>query len=192
MARTRRTSTEVPIVQLYMELEWIAPIVWRRIQVPHSITLGRLHRVIQATMGWTDSHLHEFIIGGAHFGVPDPENDYLPYPVHPEGRVKLDTALMGRRHFDYLYDFGDNWEHKLRIENTLISVPLAHPVCVDGANACPPEDVGGSPGYEDFLRIIQDPHDPEHEAMLTWCGRTFDPTAFDIDQVNWRLKRIKL
>lgn len=192
MARARHASTEAPIVQLYMELEWIEPIVWRRVQLPRSITLGRLHRVIQAAMGWTDRHLHEFIIGSAHFGVPDPENDYLPYTVHAEGRIKLDTALMGRRHFDYLYDFGDNWEHKLRVEKTLPATPLSHPICVGGENACPPEDVGGSPGYEHFLRIVQDPRDPEHEAMLTWCGGTFEPTAFDIDQVNWRLKRIKL
>jgi hypothetical protein len=111
---------------------------------------------------------------------------------YPEARFRLDAALHGRRHFDYLYDFGDHWEHKLRIEKRLPPAPLAHPVCVGGANACPPEDVGGAPGYEDFLRIIQDPSHAEHEYRLEWCGGAFDPHAFDIDQVNRLLKHIKL
>jgi hypothetical protein len=192
MARVTRQRAPVTIVQLHMELEWVTPIVWRTVQVPANITLGRLHRVIQATMGWTDSHLHEFIVGDDHFGVPHDDDDFLPYLLHAETRIKLDAALGGRRHFDYLYDFGDSWRHKLRIESTLPPAPLAHPVCVGGANACPPEDVGGAPGYEDFLRVTQDPSDPEHEYTLEWCGGAFDPHAFDIDQANRLLKRIKL
>jgi len=192
MARAARSSTPSPIVLLHMELEWVMPVVWRQVQVPADITLERLHRVIQAAMGWTDSHLHEFIVGDEHFGVPDEDDDFLPYPVHSETRVKLDAVLSGRRHFDYLYDFGDSWEHKLRLDKTLPSAPLAHPICVGGANACPPEDVGGAPGYEDFLRVIQDPSDSEHEYTLEWCGGTFDPHAFDINLANRLLKRIKL
>jgi hypothetical protein len=192
MARAARPSAPVPIVQLHLELEWVTPLIWREVQVPANVTLGRLHRVIQTAMGWSDSHLHEFIVGDDHFGVPHEDDDLLPYRVHPEARVRLDTALLGRRHFDYLYDFGDHWEHKLRIEKRLPPAPLAHPVCLGGANACPPEDVGGAPGYEDFLRIIQDPSDAEHEYTLEWCGGAFDPHAFDIDQVNRLLKHIKL
>lgn len=190
MRRMARPAQPVAIVQAHMELEWLAPIIWRRVQVPANITLGRLHRVIQAAMGWTDSHLHEFIVGDVHVGIPD--DDVLPYPIQPEVRVKPDTALLGRRHFDYLYDFGDNWEHTLRIEKTLPAAPLAHPICIAGENACPPEDVGCAPGYEDFLRIIQKSNDPEHEDMLEWWGGPLDPAAFNINLVNPHLKRVKL
>ena len=192
MAKAARQRAPVAVVQLHLELEWVMPIVWRQVQVPINITLGRLNRVIQAAMGWTDTHLHEFIIGDEHYGVPHEDDDFLPYPVHPEARARLDAVLFGRRHFDYLYDFGDHWEHKLRIEKTLPPALLAHPICVGGENACPPEDVGGAPGYEEFLRIIQDPTDPEHETMVDWYGGDFDPTDFDIDQASRRLKRIKL
>lgn len=66
------------------------------------------------------------------------------------------------------------------------------PLCLAGANACPPEDVGGPPGYIDFLEAISDPNHPDHEDMLDWCGGDFDPTAFDTERVNKLLQRIKL
>lgn len=192
MAQRAKQPATKPIVELHIELEYIEPIIWRRVHIPTSITLAKLHHVIQDAMGWTDSHLHEFVIDEQHYGVPDEEDDLLPYQVHSEKRAKLDDALMGRRHFDYLYDFGDHWEHKLRIERRLPDAVLGHPVCVSGANACPPEDVGSWPGYEDFLQIIRDPTSPEYESTLEWCGGSFDPAGFDIDQVNRLLQHIKL
>jgi len=179
-------------LQLRMELKWIEPVIWRRLVIPANITLGRLHRVIQAVMGWTDSHLHEFMIAGEHYGFADADEELLPYRVIPETRVRLDAALQRNKTFDYLYDFGDSWEHQLRVENTLPGAPLRHPICIGGECASPPEDVGGPPGYADFLRIILDAKDPEHEETLQWCGGAFDPTFFDIDLVNRLLKRFKL
>lgn len=190
MAKVHHLSTS-GCLQLRIQLQGLEPAIWRRVRVPANITLGRLHRVIQTVMGWTDSHLHEYIIGGQRYGQPDPDWD-LPHQITPEARVKLATALSGRKSFTYLYDFGDDWEHQIKIEKVLPAEAMIHPVCMAGEHACPPEDVGGAPGYVDFVQAISDPHHPEHQEMLEWCGGSFDPYGFDIARVNQNLKRIKL
>jgi hypothetical protein len=113
--------------------------------------------------------------------------------VQREERFTLAAALGTRKSFTYLYDFGDGWEHRVSVEKILpADAALKLPQCLDGANACPPEDVGGPPGYEDFLAAIHDPTHEEHAAMLEWCGGAFDPTAFDPTAVNESLRRFKL
>ena len=88
----------------------------------------------------------------------------------------------------YIYDYGDNWQHKVKVEKiVMLDTPILFAVCIAGANACPPEDVGGAPGYEKFLEDLADPDHAEHEMLSEWIGGPFDPTAFDIDQVNQRL-----
>jgi hypothetical protein len=180
------------LVQLRVELQHVKPAIWRRLLVPAPITLARLHQVLQIAMGWTDSHLHEFEIGGTRYGIPDPDWPDSP-PVTPENRVTLAQALAPAvKHFTYVYDFGDDWEHKVRVEAILdneLAAPA--PICTEGANRCPPEDVGGVSGYLDFLQAINDPAHEEHADMLAWGGRDFDPTAFDIDAVNARLLKLK-
>lgn len=189
--RLSPSTATAPILQLRIELKWLKPVIWRRVRVPASIALGKLHPVIQIAMGWTDSHLHEFTIGGQRYGHADPDWD-LAHEIITETKVRLDQALAGRKTFTYLYDFGDNWEHKLKVEKTLPAEALAHPHCDAGEYACPPDDVGGVPGYVEFVRAIIDPDHPEHEEMLEWCGGSFDPQLFDINLTNRRLKRIKL
>lgn len=179
------------ILLLRIELEWIAPVIYRRVLVPETLTLGRLHRTIQAVMGWQDYHLHEFEIGGQRYGVPDPDWDD-PGSVLPEARVRLARCLGRHKRFAYTYDFGNGWEHRLVVEKTLPSDRLPHPVCIDGENACPPEDVGGPPGYADFLEAVADPEHPEHEQYLTGFGGQFDPATLDLFAANQRLSRIKL
>ena len=185
----RVAKAAVPIDQLHIELLGVQPTIWRRVLVPSSIKLHRLHGVLQWTMGWAGGHLHEFIIGHDHYGEPDPAFDDIPR-VQREDRFTLAAALGARKWFTYLYDFGDGWEHRVTVEKILAPDPaLKLPWCLDGANACPPEDVGGPPGYEDFLAAIRDPAHEEHDAMLEWCGGAFDPTAFDLDAVNQALDR---
>jgi hypothetical protein len=194
-ARARRKpspSPPAPVLQLRIELDDVDPLVWRRVLVPATITLGRLHEVIQTSMGWTDSHLHEFVIDGQHYGIPGTDDGMLPYRVLDERRARLQGALHGRRRFDYIYDFGDSWEHRIRVEKTLPPLPMPHPFFVDGERACPPEDVGGFPGFENFVRIMADPADPEHEEMVEWYGGPFDPGAFDAVQTRRLLEQIKL
>lgn len=179
------------LLLLHIELKWITPTIWRRFVVPENITLGKLHLVIQIVMGWSDSHLHEFEIAGEKYGIPD--SDGWGPPVNPEARKTLVKALFGKKTFDYLYDFGDSWDHRIKVEKRLPAITAPQlPYCIEGANACPPEDVGGVPGYEDFLEVMADPKHPEHDDMVGWYGEIFEPAAFDCERVNQWFKRIKV
>ncbi len=197
MATTRKTPlravhTAPGIYQLRIELLDVEPAIWRRFLVPAAIKLPKLHVVLLWTMGWGGGHLHEFVIGHNHYGVPDPDFDTPPL-VQREDRVTLATALGTRKYFTYLYDFGDGWEHRVTVEKILPpDSGLKSPICLDGANACPPEDVGGPPGYADFLQAINDPAHEEHDTMLKWCGGSFDPSDFRLDDINATLGQIKL
>ncbi|MEO8754828.1 MAG: plasmid pRiA4b ORF-3 family protein [Casimicrobiaceae bacterium] len=188
----QRNSEPVQVYRLHVELMDIAPPIWRRLLVPSWITLAKLHLVLQATMGWTNSHLHKFAIGGADYGIPD--EDWPELVTLDDRRVTLATSLgSGVTDLRYEYDFGDGWEHAIHIEGTQ---PLddhhRFPLCTAGANACPPEDVGGPPGYEEFLRAIGNHRHPEHSDMLRWCGGAFDPAGFDVNSVNAALRRLKI
>ena len=181
---------DIPVYQLKVILKGSNPPIWRRIHVRGDISLGRLHDVLQIVMGWTDTHLHQFIIGRSHYGVPDPD-DLME--VKNERRYKLmQIAPREKMKFLYEYDFGDGWEHEILVEKILHPEQGAHyPVCLAGKRACPPEDVGGVFGYEDFLEAIRDPNNPEHDNMLEWVGGEFDPEAFDLDSINQVLGRIR-
>jgi hypothetical protein len=191
-APLRAVKADAPIYQLHIELLDLEPAIWRRILVPASIKLPKLHVTLLWTMGWAGSHLHEFVIGHNHYGIPDPDFDTPPL-IQREDRSTLGAALGARKSFTYLYDYGDGWEHRVTVEKILPpDSGLQSPQCLDGANACPPEDVGGPPGYIEFLEAINDPAHDEHESMLDWCGAAFDPAAFRLDDINERLRQIKL
>ena len=177
-------------VQLRVELKQVQPLVWRRILVPDRITLPKLHLALQWAMGWTNSHLHEYEIARQRYGTPE---DFDDEPPRDERRVRLKPLIDdGLRRFIYLYDFGDHWEHIVTVEDLAMPKSGAPAiVCTAGENACPPEDVGSSGGYAEFLEIIKDPTHEEHSSMLRWVGRSFDPTAFDLAEINERLAQIK-
>ncbi|MDE2258961.1 MAG: plasmid pRiA4b ORF-3 family protein [Betaproteobacteria bacterium] len=177
-------------LRLRIELLGVSPLVWRRFVVPRKVTLGKLHRVIQEVMGWEDYHLHEFIIAGQRYGLPDPEFDGREAPLS-EKRVALSTPLGEFKSFQYDYDFGDGWEHLVIVEGVLPpeEVPDTF-ICLAGENACPPEDVGGPPGYMNYLEALLNPRHDAHEEMLEWRGR-FDPKKFNLRAINKRLACIK-
>ena len=178
--------------QLRVELRGVEPLVWRRVLVPENITLAKLHVVLQWTMGWSNSHLHEYEIARRRYGIPDDEWPSTE-PVADERRVRLKPLIEdGLRRFTYLYDFGDHWEHIVKVED-LVPPKAGRPliVCLAGENACPPEDVGGYPGYAEFLEALKDAAHEEHANMLRWIGGSFDPAAFDLAEVNERLTAIK-
>ena len=158
--------------------------IWRRVQVENSITLERLHRVLQVVMGWTDDHLHGFSLPPP--GRAGRTRHYLPVESDDEKRTRLAEVLrQPNDSFLYEYDFGDGWEHEITLQKVLSPSPTErYPVVVDGRGACPPEDVGGVSGYSHFLEVINDPQHPEHEEMLDWCGPDFDPSVFDVKGVN--------
>ena len=191
MSPTKGTA-DVPIYQIKVTLEGSKPPIWRRILVPINITLGELHHILQAVMGWWDYHLHQFIVGGTYYGVPHPDyDDYLE--MRDESQVKLNEIVAGEGFkFRYEYDFGDGWLHQLVVEKVLPPESgQQYPMCVKGKRACPPEDVGGVWGYGDFLEAIQNPDHPEHEEYLEWVGGEFDPEEFDLDEVNQVLRGLR-
>ena len=175
--------------QLHVELEWVHPKVWRRLLVPTTIKLPLLHVALLWTMGWKGGHLHEFVFADASYGPCEP-GWALPDEMLDESTVTLQRALGARKTFVYVYDFGDDWRHKVKVEKVVtLDAPLSMALCLEGQNACPPEDVGGAPGYEEFLRALADPANPEHEELKAWIGGSFDPAAFDVAEVNQRLNQ---
>ena len=186
----RAKPVTVPIYQLKVTLRGSKPPIWRRILVPSDIRLGKLHRVLQEVMGWTDSHLHQFIVGDDFYGVPHPDYDL---DIQSERTVPLSRVLLvPKDKIIYEYDFGDSWEHELLLEKVLPPDPeTRYPICVTGKRACPPEDCGGVWGYAEFLQAIKSPDHEEHESMLEWIGDDFDPEAFDLAEVNRSLAAIR-
>jgi hypothetical protein len=181
------STKNVLIYQLKVTLEGCKPPVWRNILVPGNITLQKLHQIIQIVMGWTDSHLHQFEKNGVYFGEPSPDDDFVQ---EDERKVQLNELLAKPKDWiRYEYDFGDSWEHRIILEKVLEPSPeLKVPICLDGKNACPPEDCGGVWGYAGMLEAITNPKHPEHEEFLDWLGEEFDPQAFDLEEVNEVLK----
>lgn len=139
-------------------------------------------------MGWTDSHLHQFIQGDTCYGAPDRE---YGMPMVSERRTRLGDLLVepGDR-LIYEYDFGDAWQHSVVLEQVSEAEPgLRYPRVVAGKRACPPEDVGGSFGYAEFIEAIRNPDHEEHASMLEWAGGEFDAERFDLIAANDRLPR---
>jgi hypothetical protein len=181
-------------IALRIELLDIAPLIWRRVVVSNQWTLATLHHYVQWTMGWWDTHAHEFRIGeqvvAPDWWIREIELDAATENYCDERRVSVGaiaTELGARGAFEYHYDMGDGWHHRIEIETppppwTKYELPL--PACVAGENACPPEDVGGPPGYERFLSIIQNQNDEEFAETLRWSGGAFDPKAFDLNRIN--------
>ena len=178
-------STAKIIYQMKVTLIASKPPIWRRFLVEDTVTLGKLHDILQIVMGWTNSHLHHFIIDDEFYGMPL-DDDFGDMRTKDETRFKLNQLVSGKGFkFGYEYDFGDSWEHDLVIEKILPAEKGArYPICVAGKRACPPEDVGGIWGYEDFLKAISDPKHPEHAEMREWIGSDFDPERFNLNAVN--------
>ena len=177
------------IYQIKVTLQHLRPPVWRRFQVAGDTKLGKLHRVLQNVMGWTDSHLHAFAMGEETYGAPDPD---FPTGMHSERNIRLDAIAGEGDTLHYEYDFGDGWEHTLKVEKVLEPEAGArYPRCLAGKRACPPEDCGGPLGYGQLLEIWRDSGHEEHDEVCEWLGEGFDPEAFDSDEVNKWLTKVR-
>ena len=170
------------VYQLKVSLNDLRPAVWRRLLVRETCSLARLHGIIQIAMGWQDSHLHLFTFDGRRFGNPR----LLDLAdLAPESIQLRKVLTQPKQRMFYTYDMGDNWHHQVVLEAIQEAHPRAtFPKCIDGARACPPEDVGGSWGYEHLLAVLADPTHEEYEHLSGWVGRPVDATAFDLALVN--------
>jgi hypothetical protein len=171
--------TAASIAHLRIKLDDVEPAVLRRIEVPLTIRLDRLHLVLQAAMGWTNSHLYEVRAGDVGWGSPDP--DFGDGPLDARNARLIDVLEdVGTKSFKYLYDFGDGWEHSVRIERITDAIPgITYPRLIEAVGRCPPEDVGGPWGYREFLDAIANPKD--HAEKPQWIGGHFDLARIDAE-----------
>ena len=182
-------------IRLYLlkiSLSEIEPEIWRCFIVPANITLDRLHDVIQIVMGWKDYHLHELTIGKKRYT----ENSRLEDDGTEENPHRLEDLIKRKdRTFQYLYDFGDYWIHEIIIEeNDYFDLNLRDLLaCLDGERACPPEDVGGIPGYYEFCEAVSDPNHPQHQkytdwfAGFGWYNKVFRSEEYNTGKIDYEL-----
>ena len=175
--------------QIKITLQGSKPSIWRRVVIPSDLSLPDFHKVIQTTMGWTNSHLHQFVKNRTYYSPKmedeslwdeedDDDLDYSKYKVSDLLRKTKDKVM-------YEYDFGDDWEHVIVLEKIIDeSMDIKDVTCLAGENSCPPEDCGGLWGYYNMLEILKDPDHEEYEEYTDWLGDEFDPTYFDIEEVN--------
>ncbi len=181
------------VYQFKITLKQIRPSIWRRIQVPETYTFQDMHVAIQDVMGWEGYHLHEFEMvdpaTGAKMRIGAPDEDFgFGREILREQREKIARYFsMENRSAEYLYDFGDDWEHRIPLEKILPrGAGVKYPVCIKGKRACPPEDCGGVWGYADIMEALQDPDSEENEELLEWVGEDFDPEYFDAEMIYFR------
>ncbi|MFH1825367.1 MAG: plasmid pRiA4b ORF-3 family protein [Candidatus Firestonebacteria bacterium] len=172
------------IYQLKITLKYSRPPIWRRVLVNKDLLLSSLHRIIQTVMGWSNSHLHQFIYNGQFYSLPS-EDDGDDMEIIDYSKIKLSDLLENEKNkMIYEYDFGDGWEHEILLEKILpFEKDKRYPICLDGKRNCPPEDCGGIGGYENLLEIIKDPKNNEYNKMVEWLGE-YNPEYFDVKDTN--------
>jgi hypothetical protein len=172
-------------VRLTVALLWVDPPIWRRVVVPAQVSLADLHGVVQLAMGWQDSHLHEWRVGGERYGVSQPGGWGFDDDLIDERSVSLLDAAPPGSKLEYVYDFGDSWEHEVVVEAVLSPDEVgAVPRCEDGAKAGPPEDIGGVPGYYELVDALREPDSSEWATELAETFAGFDSEAFSVERVN--------
>lgn len=179
------------VARLRIALHDTEPAVWRIVEVPLTTTLRALHEVIQAAMPFQNYHLYEFRIGEHRYGIPDPDFG-ADLPIRDAKSIRLSRFLgEGVSSFAYVYDFGDNWQHTVTVEGVAESDPeVTYPHFVDGAGRAPPEDVGGTPGFDEFIKAVTRPRAREHKRMVEWYGGPFDPAKVNVAAITARLSKL--
>jgi hypothetical protein len=201
--------------QIKIELLDSNPLIWRRVIIPAEVTFKRLHDTIQFSMDWWDRHLFKFEFSQEKLRITNDEEVYEEFKFFqekykgktlskrndPDGfiartletlirqpqTVKIDRYLEKYKTITYVYDFGDYWQHKIELEQVIDDYEFGYPTILEGEGACPPEDVGGISGYQEFLRIWNNTKHPEHEEMRQW-GESQHYRPFDIAFKNDILK----
>ena len=171
------------IARLKITLDEVKPVVLRRVEVPLTLRLDRLHLTIQAAMGWTNSHLYEIRAGDVGWSTLYPEADW-PDDFLDARKARLGDVLedVGTKTLKYLYDFGDGWEHTIKIERLIAPEPgILYPRLIEAKGRCPPEDIGGPWGYAELLEALADPSHERHRELKEWVADDFNPHVLDVD-----------
>ena len=202
-------ETTVAIMKIQLDFEEMS--IWRRVQVPLFMTFAEFHEVIQTAFDWQEAHLHNFYLYG---DLARRDKNLSDHPGwHPDGMfatrclVDHEEALEfedhdviqelehGKRLGDmitdkmlYLYDLGDYWAHMIEVEKIVTTTELPFVRCLAGQGAAPPEDVGGEDGFEEFLAVLADPTNEDHEWVKKWSQGRFFP-EFDLERIDTNLKR---
>ncbi len=187
----------IPLYRLKIDLCNISPAIWREFIIPSDLTLENLHVVIQTVMGWTNSHLHQYIKDGTYYTVRYESDDYWDELgcVDYKGMKICDLLCNKGDIIQYLYDLGDSWMHSLELTDIIDSPSFDDPdnadfhylECLAGERRCPPEDCGGIGGFYEILNILQNPSHEKYESYIVWLGKNYDPEQFDLNSVNKRL-----
>ena len=189
----KKPKNPIPIYQLKIVLRDIEPPIFRILQIKGNASLGKLHDYIQGVMGWDDCHLHEFNINGQRYRAEEQMYEDIDEPdCHDEREYRINKLLKEGDSFQYIYDYGDYWEHEITVEKIIPPEDdVYYPICSYGKRACPPEDCGGPWGYNEFLEILKDPKHEEYEHYSDWVGEHFNSEVFDINKTNRILQNIK-
>ena len=184
----QHTPAHNVIAQIKVKLLGVSkPPVWRRLQLRADTRLDQLHEILQAALGWENYHMHVFSFGEEEFGVPDPELGFSD-----ERQITLGELIDVGARFRYSYDFGDDWQHELLVEDLLDPDADTHyPIPVAAKGACPPEDCAGPWGYGNLKEILADPNHDQHQEMLEWLALNdaseFDPNAVATENIDYEL-----
>jgi len=175
------------IYKIRIELIYSEPLIWREFYVEANTLLPEFHEIIQIIMGWENAHMHQFIHDRNFYGMPDPYDELGTIDYQD---VKISDLLTKKKEaLIYEYDFGDSWEHKIVLKSIEETVGFNQlPYCEKGKMACPPEDCGGIPGYENLVRVLSNPEDEEYEDMIMWLGGKYNAELLEIDKINKNLK----
>jgi hypothetical protein len=177
------------IYQIQIALRGFKPKIWRRILIPSDLLLSDFHAIIQTTMGWTNSHMHQFVKGKTFYSVKLADDDMwddMDSVDYAKKKIRISDLLKKEKDkIMYEYDFGDGWQHDLILEKILaVDNTIKYPICLTGKMNCPPEDCGGIWGYSDILEILKQPDHEEYESFVEWLGDEFDPEYFDKDEIT--------
>jgi len=180
------TSRPSIVWRVKITLLGVEPAVWRTILVRPDTTLAQFHRYVQAAMGWQESHLYLFQIGGREYGVPS-DFDQKVFDARRYTLARLIAEVPAG--FAYVYDFGDHWVHRIDIEATEdAAYRKQYPICVDGAGDCPPEDCGGPPGYRNLKNALADSSHPEHGELREWVELIQYGRQFSVQRATWTMR----
>ena len=190
-----KSQSSPSVFMVKVELIESVPLIWRRIYVDGRCRLNAFHHILQAAMGWSDSHLHEFTIREKRYAVPDDEDEFLEIESFDESKFRLNQLLETGEVFEYMYDYGDSWQHHITVESIEAlkkDDSRGDRVWIEaGDRACPPEDAGGIWGYQESLKTCEDnPYSQEAKEMREWTGLDFDPARFDRKAANNAIERM--